>query len=154
MSVSLKWVSKIRGHFETLWAVKMLIFRGKIFVLLWSQAQKRWAKSQKKGPLRFLKNFFKIFCKFQPAKLQSPASWQAVVLAPSPPFFLSPYPLSVFKDLPERLSFLAWNGIVTLWTSTSAKGGVYGAAVYFFLADDDLQQREWIFCSSVMGQKV
>ncbi len=31
---------------------------------------------------------------------------------------------------------------------------LYGAAVYFFLADDDLQQREWIFCSSVMGQKV
>ncbi len=22
---------------------------------------------------------------------------------------------------------------------------LYGAAVYFFLADDDLQQREWIF---------
>ncbi len=36
--------------------------------------------------------------------------------------------------------------IRTLW--------LYGAAVYFFLADDDLQQREWIFCSSVMGQKV
>ncbi len=30
---------------------------------------------------------------------------------------------------------------------------LYGEAVYFFLADDDLQQREWIFCSSVMGQK-
>jgi hypothetical protein len=30
---------------------------------------------------------------------------------------------------------------------------VYGEAVYFFLADDDLQQREWIFCSSVMGQE-
>jgi hypothetical protein len=98
-------------------------------------------KSQKKGPLRFLKNFFKIFCKFQPAKLQSPASWQAVVLAPPPPFSHPP-PSLFFKDLPERLSFLAWNGIVTLWTSTSAKGGVYGAAVYFFLADGDLQQRE------------
>ncbi len=31
---------------------------------------------------------------------------------------------------------------------------VYGAAVHFFLADGDLQQREWIFCSSVISQKV
>ncbi len=30
---------------------------------------------------------------------------------------------------------------------------LYGEAVYFFLAGDDLQQREWIFCSSVMGQE-
>ncbi len=30
---------------------------------------------------------------------------------------------------------------------------MYGGAVYFFLAGDDLQQREWIFCSSVMGQE-
>ena len=47
-----------------------------------------------------------------------------------------------YIDLPERLSFLAWNGIVTLWTSAPTKGGVYGEAVYFFLAGDDLQQRE------------
>ncbi len=31
--------------------------------------------------------------------------------------------------------------------------GVYGGAVYFFLAGDDLQQRERIFRSSVMGQE-
>ncbi len=30
---------------------------------------------------------------------------------------------------------------------------LYGGAVYFFLAGDDLQQREWIFRSSVMGQE-
>ena len=30
---------------------------------------------------------------------------------------------------------------------------MYGEAVYFFLADDDLQQRKLIFCSSVMGQE-
>ncbi len=30
---------------------------------------------------------------------------------------------------------------------------MYGEAVYFFLAGDDLQQREWIFRSSVMGQE-
>ncbi len=29
-----------------------------------------------------------------------------------------------------------------------------GEAVHFFLADGDLQQREWIFCSSVTSQKV
>ncbi len=34
-----------------------------------------------------------------------------------------------------------------------ASSAVYAAAVHFFLADGDLQQREWIFCSSVMGQE-
>jgi hypothetical protein len=99
-------------------------------------------KSQKRA-VRFLKKLFKIFCKFQPAKFQVPPLGKQWFLAPHPP---SPPSLTLpplcFKDLPERLSFLAWNGIVTLWTSTSAKGGVYGEAVYFFLADDDLQQRE------------
>jgi hypothetical protein len=38
--------------------------------------------------------------------------------------------------------------------SNSAYERLYAAAVHFFLADGDLQQREWIFCSSVISQKV
>jgi hypothetical protein len=37
--------------------------------------------------------------------------------------------------------------------TTGLVKSVYGEAVYFFLAGDDLQQREWTFCSSVMGQE-
>ena len=63
---------------------------------------------------------------------------QGSVLFDTPP----PTPLILFGKLLCGLGFLAWNGIVTLWTSTSAKGGVCGEAVHFFLADGDLQQRE------------
>ena len=41
----------------------------------------------------------------------------------------------------------AW---ITPWTSTWAKGGVCGPAVYFVLTHGDLQRREWTFCCSVM----
>jgi hypothetical protein len=74
---------------------KNVDFPRKDFCFTLIASSKKVGKKVKKGPLRFLKNFFKIFCKFQPAKLQSPASWQAVVLA-TPPLFLSPSPLSVF----------------------------------------------------------
>jgi len=102
---------------------------------------KKGGQKVKKGPLRFLKNFSKFFANSSQQNFRVPPLGKQWFFSTPPPF-LSPSPLSVFKGLPERLSFLAWNGIVTLWTSTSAKGGVYGAAVYFFLADDDLQQRE------------
>jgi len=113
---------------------------GEIFYLIASS--KRWAKKSKKGR-KISQKLFQNFLQISASKISNPAPWQAVAFGslPHPPPSLTLPPLWL-KDLPERLSFLAWNGIVTLWTSTSAKGGVYGEAVYFFLADSDLQQRE------------
>jgi hypothetical protein len=106
---------------------------------------KKAGKKVKKGPKDFSKNFSKFFANSSQQNFKSRSSSGFWLLpSPTPP----PLPSSLtlpplcFKDLPEGLGFLAWNGIVTLWTSTPAKGGVYGGAVYFFLAGDDLQQRE------------
>jgi hypothetical protein len=81
-------------------------------------------------------NFLKNLISKKSRKFSSKAVF---FLIPSPP---PPTPLILFGKLLCGLGFLAWNGIVTLWTSTSAKGGVYAATVHFFLADGDLQQRE------------
>jgi hypothetical protein len=64
--------SKIKGHFETLWAVKKDGFPRKIFLFYFDRKLKKVGKKVKKGPLRFLKNFFKIFFFF--FFLQIPAS--------------------------------------------------------------------------------
>ncbi len=41
-----------------------------------------------------------------------------------------------------------------IWNVGKELTAIVRIAVYFFLADGDLQQREWIFCSSVISQKV
>jgi hypothetical protein len=91
---------------------------------------------KKKGPKRFL----------IPPTFEKPDQQKSRIFSSKAVFFFDtppPPPLSsFFGKLLCGLGFLAWNGIVTLWTSTSAKGGVYAATVHFFLADGDLQQRE------------
>ncbi len=57
----------------------------------------------------------------------------------------------------KSLTHYVWSMYSVSWviySSSSRCEWLCGPAVYFFLADGDLQQREWIFCSSVMGQKV
>ncbi len=92
------------------------------FLFYFDRKLKKGGQKVKKGPLRFLKDFFQIFCKFQPAKTSESRllASSGFPAPPHPPPFSHPPPLC-FQGLPERLSFLAWNGIVTLWTSTSEK---------------------------------
>ncbi len=61
----------------------------------------------------------------------------------------------------SSLFYPAWReyfskvNLLTLSCPLAAKyDKLYAVAVHFFLADGDLQQREWIFCSSVISQKV
>jgi len=95
---------------------------------------KKAGKKVKKGPKDFSKNFSKFFANSSQQNFKSRGSsgFLAPPLPHPPPSSLT-FPPLCFKDLPEGLGFLAWNGIVTLWTSTPAKGGVCGGAVYFFL---------------------
>jgi len=108
-------------------------FSAERFLFYFDRKLKKVGKKVKKGPPRFLKKLFQNF-------LQNPASKisesrllasSGFLASPPPPPFSHPPPSLFFRGLPERLSFLAWNGIVTLWTSMSAKGGVYGEPCIF-----------------------
>jgi hypothetical protein len=90
--------SKIRGHFETLWAVKKVGFPRKDFCFTLIANSKKVGKKSKKGR----QDFSKIFSNF----LQIPASKnfrvpplgkQWFFNTPTPPPFSHPPPLSVFS---------------------------------------------------------
>jgi hypothetical protein len=110
-----------------------------------SSSKRRAKKKKSKKGRKISQKTFQNFLQIPASKISSPVVAVAFWLLPSPtfpPLSSLTLPPLCFKDLPEGLGFLAWNGIVTLWTSAPTKGGVYGEAVYFFLAGDDLQQRE------------
>jgi hypothetical protein len=80
----------------------------------------------------FLQNLISKNPEYSPAR-------QCSFLTPPPP----PPPLILFGQLFVRTGIF-WRGIgiITLWISTWAKGGVCGPAVYFVLTNGDLRQRE------------
>jgi hypothetical protein len=80
----------------------------------------------------FLQNLISKNPEYSPAR-------QCSFLTPPPP---TP-PLILFGQLFVRTGIF-WRGIgiITLWISTWAKGGVCGPAVYFVLTNGDLRQRE------------
>jgi len=81
---------------------------GKIFYF--DRKFKKGGQKSQKRAVRFLKNFFKIFCKFQPAKFQIPPLGKQWLLAPSPtPPLPSPSPLSVSKICLKGWVF--WHGM-------------------------------------------
>ena len=134
--------SKIKGHFETLWAVKKVGFPRKDFCFALIANSKKVGKKVKKGPLRFLKNFFKFFANSSQQKFQSPASWQAVVFQHPPPFFSHPPPSLFFQGLPVETEFFGMEWDCHAVDINMGQRRSVRIAVYFFLANGDLQQRE------------
>jgi hypothetical protein len=89
---------------------------------------------KKKGPKRFL----------IPPTFEKPDQQKSRVFSSKAVFFFdTPPPHILFGKLFVRTGIF-WRrvGIITLWISTWAKGGVCGQAVYFVLTNGDLRQRE------------
>jgi hypothetical protein len=88
--------SKIKGHFESLGAVKKDGFPRKDFCLTLIANSKKVGKKVKKGPLRFLKNFFKFFANSSQQNFRVPPLGKQWFFSTPPPFSHPP-PSLFFK---------------------------------------------------------